>query len=485
MKKSAVPVSVILVLALLAGCAPAAGSSTSPSASMPSSVAGSQQTKNDDEVWEIVRDAWVFSFPLVILDATARVSTNTVEANEFKAPLNQFIHSRQLADAAAREVVSPNVDTLYSQAFLDLSETALVFHKPAADRFLSVELLDAYTNCAAILGTGGDGQEAQTYLLTGPGWTGEAPEGMEQVPLPTGSGWLLVRTMVEDEADLDNVYALQAEMALLPLEAYQAGGEYRPPAGSESAEDESVPVEEVLSLSPQEYFTRANERMAANAPAAADTAMVARMEEIGVGPGLAFDAAGLGEEAEARWQDMLAGITDELLAATAPFQRTLGAWQFYGEPIAEFGTEYDYRALVALDGLGANPVSVAIYPKAGATDDGAALNGENRYVLHFEKDGLPPTLAYGFWSITAYGEDNVLIDNEIDRYLINDRSELAYNEDGSLDLYLQADPPADPNLQANWLPVNAQPFHLYLRIYLPDVAALGDGWQAPQIRAAE
>lgn len=122
-----------------------------------------------------MRDAYVFTFPLVILDATARFSTNTVSATDAKAPRNQFIHSRRLATAESKNVVTPNADTVYSQAFQDLSEGAFVFSKPAADRFCSAELLDAYMNCAAVLGTGGDGKAAGTYLLAGPGYNGETP----------------------------------------------------------------------------------------------------------------------------------------------------------------------------------------------------------------------------------------------------------------------------------------------------------------------
>lgn len=81
----------------------------------------------------------------------------------------------------------------------------------------------------------------------------------------------------------------------------------------------------------------------------------------------------------------------------------------------------------------------------------------------------------------AYGEDNFLIDNELDRYLIGDRSELAYNADGSLDILVQAAPLEDPALQGNWLPVKDAPFHLYLRVYLPDKDALAKEWAAPTI----
>ena len=74
-----------------------------------------------NEVWEKVYKAYTFSFPLMIMDATVRVSTNTVEPGDTgKAPANRWMHAKELASAAFRQVVTPNVDTIYSQIFIDL-----------------------------------------------------------------------------------------------------------------------------------------------------------------------------------------------------------------------------------------------------------------------------------------------------------------------------------------------------------------------------
>jgi hypothetical protein len=151
-----------------------------------------------------------------------------------------------------------------------------------------------------------------------------------------------------------------------------------------------------------------------------------------------------------------------------------------GEPIAEFGEEYAYRAMVSIMGLGANPVYVAVYPRTNIDSDGDRLTGTNKYILHFEKDQLPPVTGNGFWSVTAYtSKDNFLIDNEIDRYCINDRSEVKFNQDGSLDIYVQAEKPLGN--ESNWLPVTEEDFHLFLRVYLPDESVVTGQWKAPLI----
>lgn len=159
------------------------------------------------------------------------------------------------------------------------------------------------------------------------------------------------------------------------------------------------------------------------------------------------------------------------------YSNKLGQWSYFGAPIGDFGTEYAYRALVAIAGLGANTVEIALYPKTDKDADGNPLTGEKSYLLHFESD--PQVLDGGFWSITAYGDDDFLIDNPIDRYCINDRSGLKRNDDGSVDVILSKDAPADTT---NWLPVADGGFHLFMRIYTPDMEALKT-WTAPTITA--
>jgi hypothetical protein len=148
-----------------------------------------------------------------------------------------------LANADSKSVVTPNVDTVYTQSHMDLGDTALVFHKPRTERYCSIELLDAYTNCTAVMGTGGDTQDERTYLIAGPDFAGETPDGMVRVDMPTQNAWMLVRTMVEDGDDLENVYAIQEQMTLTPLDAWLAGGEYEPPRGEYDEENDYVPVE--------------------------------------------------------------------------------------------------------------------------------------------------------------------------------------------------------------------------------------------------
>ena len=426
-------------------------------------------SETDENIWETVEDAYVYAFPLVLMDATETSATNTEEAVTGKAPVNQFIHSVALANAQFRNVVTPNVDTIYSQVWYDLSEEPMVYELPETDRFCKVQVLDGWTNTAAVL------DKAGAYAITLSTWEGELPEGVTRIDVPTSMAWSITRIVLSGEEDLPNVYAIQEKMKLMPLSDYISGDTYEPPRGSYSEENDYIPVDKVLSMDPITFFNKANELMVKNSPAAADKEMLEKIAVVNIGPGMEFDTSVLTGDVAENWKTMLTEIQLKLIKEGQKFSKKLGQWDYFGEPIGDFNTEYAYRALVALAGLGANTVEVALYPKIEQDADGNTLTGEKSYLLHFES--YPQVLEGGFWSVTAYGDDDFLIDNPVDRYCINDRSDLQANDDGSVDVILSEDAPENTT---NWLPVGDGGFHLYMRIYTPDMDAL-ETWTAPTI----
>ena len=426
-------------------------------------------SETDENIWETVEDAYVYAFPLVLMDATETSATNTEEAVTGKAPVNQFIHSVALANAQFRNVVTPNVDTIYSQVWYDLSEEPMVYELPETDRFCKVQVLDGWTNTAAVL------DKAGAYAITLSTWEGELPEGVTRIDVPTSMAWSITRIVLSGEEDLPNVYAIQEKMKLMPLSDYISGDTYEPPRGSYSEENDYIPVDKVLSMDPITFFNKANELMVKNPPAAADKEMLEKLAAVNIGPGMEFDTSVLTGDVAENWKTMLTEVRLKLIKEGQKFSKKLGQWDYFGEPIGDFNTEYAYRALVALAGLGANTVEVALYPKIEQDADGNTLTGEKSYLLHFES--CPQVLEGGFWSVTAYGDDDFLIDNPIDRYCINDRSGLQANDDGSVDVILSEDAPKDTT---NWLPVGDGGFHLFMRIYTPDMDAL-ETWTAPTI----
>ena len=436
-------------------------------------VSGCAFAEEANDVWKTVEDAYLYAFPLLLMDATKTLSTNCEEPVAGRAPINQFMHGRGTADASFRTVVTPNVDTVYSQVWLDLADEPLIFVMPAADRFFNVQLLDAWTNTVTVI------EEPGVYAFVLKGWEGELPEGVTRIDFPTQMAWFIARCLYGGADDMSNVAAIQNQMVLLPLSAYVSGEEYTPAKGTYSEENEFVPVNKVLSMSPVEFFSKANELMLVNPPADADAEILAKIAEIGVGPGCTFDISVLTGDIAEQWKAMLGGLRTKLFAAGNNYTVKLGQWSYYGRPIGDFGTAYDYRAMVALGGLGANTLDVAMYTKTLTDSNGEVLTGEHTYIMHF--DAMPPVLEKGFWSVTAYGNDDFLIDNPLNRYAINDRSDFVLNEDGSLDIIISA---SEPEQTSNWLPVSGDEFHLFLRIYLPDLDGIA-AWASPTITVAD
>lgn len=287
--------------------------------------------------------------------------------------------------------------------------------------------------------------------------------------------WTIARIVLSGQEDLPNVRAIQDRMQLMPLSAYQIDS-WTAPAGKYDPAYNFVPVQHVLAMCAEDFFTTANHLMEANPPSEADAPMLQKLAALHVGPNETFEKKALGFAGTLRWKLMLLQLKDKLKTEAENYAQQMGQWIYYGDPIGDFGTAYTYRAMVALMGLGANTTDIAIYPKTDVDSTGTVLTGKKTYTLHIEAD--PPTLEKGFWSVTAYGENDFLIENPIDRYCVNDRSGLHRNPDGSIDITLSKEAPADTT---NWLPVGEGDFHLFLRIYKPDAAALTD-WQPPVVR---
>src|SRR5262245_42270603 len=176
-----------------------------------------RDSRADDGMRGIARHACVFAFPL---HETYRVRFQMLysPANPRRGSPNQFLHGRRLADHTSRRVTTPNADTLYSSAFLDLSRGPLVLDVPEiTDRYYSFAFMDFYTNNFAYVGTRATGTRAGAYVIVGPGWRGPAPQGVPVIASPTNAVWLLGRFLVTDASDLPRAHRLQDAVKLTAL----------------------------------------------------------------------------------------------------------------------------------------------------------------------------------------------------------------------------------------------------------------------------
>jgi hypothetical protein len=440
---------------------------------------------SDQEAYEIAKDAYVYAYPLVLEYVTMTQAANYAEPTGIptQAPFNQFSHARAFPPADFKAVVRANVDTLYSVASLDLGREPIVLSVPATDRYFMLPMLSLWTDVFAAPGTRTTGpNSARDFLIVGPRWQGTVPQDLELIHSPTRYAAVGGRTQTNGPADYDNVHKIQAGYKLTPLSAWGKGN-YVPPKGTvdPAIDMKTPPPKQVENMDAPAFFGRFAELLKDNPPNAFDYPMIHRLERVGFKAGQRFnlnDAPPAIKQAFERATSDGKALVDKLGKQAAGAG---GKGWVYNVRSADFGVDYPYRAAVASYGLGMNLPQDAVYPSLSTDADGQPLDGNNNYVLHFDKGEFPPVV--GFWSLTAYDRDGYFIPNALNRQAVGDRSNLASNADGSLDLYVQADTPGSAK-EANWLPVAKAPFTLMLRLYAPKSEVLDRTWTPPPIARA-
>jgi hypothetical protein len=382
-------------------------------------------------------------------------------------------------DASYKVVVRSNVDSLYTMAWLNIKAEPMVLSVPDTHgRFYLFQMLDMWTDVFASPGTRTTGSDAGHFAIVGPDWKGTLPTNLTEIRAPTNDVWVIAPTQTNGPADYAAVHAIQKQYKLAPLSSF--GLPYSPPKGvfDPTVDMQTPPVEQVTKLGGIAFLSRLALLMTSNRPRPDDAPMLARLARIGFVPGQPFDTSGLSPGALARIEGAVRTVFARL-TAPGPNAHPLNGWSIPPASLGNFGTNYAVRAQVALLGLAANLPADTIYPTAYVDAEGQGLSGAKRYVLHFDKDQLPPVNA--FWSVTMYTPDSFFVPNEIARYALSSWMPLKFGADGSLDFYLQKDTPGAAQ-QQNWLPAPAGPFNVTMRLYWPKPEALDGRWVPPGIK---
>ena len=352
------------------------------------------------------------------------------------------------------------------------------------DRYFMMPMLSGWTDVFQSPGTRTTGQQPQTYVITGPGWSGTLPTGVTEYKSPTNIVWLLGRIYCTGTPeDYAKVHALQDQISLVPLS--QLGKSYRPAPGNvdPGVDMTTLPREQVNALSVNGYFNYVAELMKTNPPLPRDEAMRARMASMGLTPGQDFDQGKLGAFDSAT-VDAIPKLALQRMLERFKNQATINGWIYFGPDVANWGTDYLLRALCNMLGPGWNLPADAVYPASEKGFDGKDYDGNNRYAIHFEKGQMPPV--NGFWSLTMYNADRYFVPNALDRYTLSQRDNFVVNVDGSVDIYLQANSPGKDR-ELNWLPAPEGKFSVMLRLYWPKdtpPSILDGTWKPPPIQAA-
>jgi hypothetical protein len=391
------------------------------------------------------------------------------------AALDNLGHQRRLSDPDLTVGVAPNVDTLYSLAWLDLDAGPFVLETPDfGDRYHTFQLAHANTECDLALGRRTHGSQLPPLLIHGPTYDGPVPDDVE--PIRSRTRYFLVagRVLVEPgvDGDVERVHALQRQMRLRPLaERRRADGlndipAQRPfPTADDVADPDLVFLDQLGAVVDDEVFEPA------------DDELLAKAAVLGVVPGRGFDASSLGATSRT---EVLAGLRDGdalVDAKIGSLGHSANGWStnLLGP---RFGSDHLLRAAVARNQIYVLPVEEALYPVARVDGGGQPLVGSSAYALRFDRP--PPVDA--FWSLTVYAKPGRLVRNPIDRYAIGDRTPGFRQGDGPVEVLLRHAPP--PGATDRWLPVPAGEFHLMLRLYIPRPEAIAGTWAPPPVEPA-
>ena len=400
-----------------------------------------------------VRRAFLFAYPVYKL-AQTRAAALAHARTDPNGGYNTFVHRQTLSDATSRAVTTPNNDTLYSSAWLDLSGGPVVLEMPSLpSRYHSVALMSAFTDNVAVLGSRAQHGRGGRFLLTGPFWRGSVPKGMTRIALPTDDCWALLRVLVDGSADLPAAAAAQARFRLTPLAPRQPVRFW----------DAATPAQP----SPAELLAVVNAALGRGPMPHERVGVAAGLARFGIVPGKIDAWSGLAPEVRRAWQEQLPSLLAGLRNGFAAVGTEHNGWSYPRRGMGEFGADDYYRSAVALGGLAALPAKEAMYISGTRDREGALLKGSRRYQLHLPRD-IPVD---AFWSLSMYeiAEDGRLFftPNAMGRYAVGNRtSGLRRNADGSLDLLIQHDQPG-LEARANWLPAPPGPFRLTFRAYLP------------------
>lgn len=400
-----------------------------------------------------IDEAFIAAFPLYeMARARFNAAVNPLNPRPF-LPNGEPAKRRALIDHTARDVTTPNNDTLYVATWLDLHRTPMRIQVPkvGGGRYWSIALLDVFTNNFSILGRQQDGEGPVDVVVVGPEWTGPIPTG-RVIRASSNDVQVLGRFLVNGPDDAPAVHRLQDALSFTPV---VAGARPLP---------QWVAV--TTSKDPVNFLAVVNEMLSRNPVPKAEEAAFAGWADLGLGGG-AFAFARTTPEVQAAWRARLPVLHEALRAGLRHGARQVSGWGVPAPHVGDFGTDANLRAAVAFGGLGALPASEAVYMNLETTPGGQALDGSRRWKLI-----VPPLQSSAFWSLSMYEKDAdgrlFFAANPIRRYAIGDRTPgVRRGLDGSIELLLQHDAPADVG---NWLPAPKGAYAITLRVYEPGEA---------------
>jgi hypothetical protein len=441
------------------------------------------------ETKAIAEEGLIYGLPLVMYYTSAYELFVDATSSQYKAPIGTLTNEARVFTYKDTAVITPNSDTPYSLMEVDLRAEPTVISVPAVPkpRYYSVQLTDANTFNYGYIGSRSTGTEAGDYMVVGPDWKGETPPQIKQVfHSTTPFSVIIFRTQLFDAGDMPNVVKIQAGYKVQPLSSFlKQPAPPAPPAINYPKADAEIAKKEFWEL--LDFALQYS-------PAGPEEAEIrTKLASIGIGAGKTFEFKDLSLEHKAAVLLGMKAGSDKIDKYIASGGKVINGWNvgsFFGDR-AFYSGDWLKRAAAAKGGIFGNSAIEAMYPLTRVLPDGKALDGsKHNYTLTFAKGELPPVNA--FWSVTMYdGKSQFLVENPINRYLINSPMlpDMKTNADGSLTLFIQKDSPGKDK-EANWLPAPDGLIYLVLRLYWPketppSILPVGEGtWEPPGVTLA-
>lgn len=420
-----------------------------------------------------VINAYVYGFPLVLMDVTKNMMTATSRVTSTKAPINQFL---------IKKTDSNQENTLYAQAWIDLTAQPIILSVPEmGDHHYFFPMLGAWTNVFFSLGTRTTGNRSNNFVLVGPDWKGTLPDGLKEIKSPTNTVLIIGKIRTKKSEDFPAIKRLQQEFRLKPLNATSTStpSDSPPPA----IESKLSPLAQVFDMKGIVFFTRLAELLKKNPVPLQDVDYVKKFSAFGLNLGEPFKSENFST-------DVIEKIDRSVKEAQAnirrdwnrhPLATTVNDWGVF-KHIGNYGKNYSLRAAFAYGGILDDHSDEALYPVTNLDSKGRLLDGNNKYTIHFDKDQVPPVK--GYWSITLYSSEELFLSLPIEEHAIGSHDKLKFNKDGSLDIYIQNESPGD-ELEVNWLPAPKAEFTLILKYNEPEDSILKGNWNPPSIEKVE
>ncbi|QFU81832.1 DUF1254 domain-containing protein [Natronorubrum aibiense] len=472
----------------------------------------SQDNDTDASVASIAEEAYCYGLQQVIFYVT-RFNYTQKEDSDVFVGINRLYYPNDgrpiTADFTA--VVTPNATTLYGQSFLDLQDDPIVIEMPeVTDRYFSLQLMNQYGIFPLYAGNQFNGTDARSYLILPDDYEGEIPDDFaatDVVQAGTKTLAMLVRYALRDptdESEISYVNDMQAQTTITPLSEWLENDRSGVPRAEQSVvpgDYETIPrmteltEQQVENQTAADFFTLLNlvlndSSMSLIDDSRQEAAMLERLEQVGIGPGLEFDWSALETDVQealtSGFESGFERVRATVVESNSDVVVDMNGWNVV-QNTGDFRTDWLTRAAVADFGF-AGPDSPASHVAGFKFTDanGEQLDGSNRYTITFDLEDLPPVTE--FWEIPIYDAQGYFVENELDRYSINSymlEEGLLHTDGNELVIYVQNEEPDDPEQATNWLPAPEGDMRFAARFYGPRWSVVDGSYDMPEVVPVE